>query len=314
MEKSEITPKPKIFIAVLHWNNAKDTIECISSLRLLRYPNFAVVIVDNGSTDGSLKILQTQFPECHFLLNQTNLGFAEGNNVALRYSLAQGASFVLLLNNDTTADPFLLDAFMEAASHCPAAAVFGAKIYFYDEPTTLWYAGGGVSKQGRCFHVGCGASDLDKLYETITPTSYACGCALLIRTNILEKVGYMNPDFFLLWEEIDWCFRIKKAGYECLFVPKAKVWHKISSSFEGGNRGPLWQYYYWRNRLLFIRAHHKTTGRIPFFLLFREMTQIFFLSLSPKNTSSRKKQRAALCGIIDFFMKNYGPCKRNAIK
>jgi GT2 family glycosyltransferase len=304
----------KVTIVILNWNNAKDSLACLHSTEQIDYPNYEILLVDNGSTDGSFEQIKEAFPHLATLANGANLGFAEGNNRGITHALEGGADFVLLLNNDTSVDPGLLHAFVEAADKHPEAAVFGAKIYIFDEPTLIWYAGGDVSREnGRCFHLGCLDNDLDKKWEEIQETGYACGCALMIRKEAVEAVGLMDPRFFLIWEEVDWCFRLRKAGFGCLFVPAARVWHKISASFEGGHHGPLWQYFYWRNRLLFLERHLSLK---PFRkLLFKELLQLLrtsFLPTTPRD--QRLLSRAALRGTLDYLLGRFGPGSAHLIK
>jgi GT2 family glycosyltransferase len=299
----------KIAVIILHFGNLADTLECLDSLGLQDYSNFEIILVDNGSGDVSLANAIKNYPRLHFIKNERNLGFAEGNNIGIRYALKNGADGFLLLNNDTVCSPHLLNAFAKAAQTYPDAAVFGAKIYFYDNPTVIWHAGGNVhSSTFRCYHEGCHTSDLEKKWDEVRDISYACGCALFIVSDVIKKVGLMAPEFFLIWEEIDWCWRIRKAGYRCLYIPEAKVWHKISRAFDGGNRGPLWQYYYFRNRLLFLKWNLSITKRIHFYLtvFFKEVVQIIYFSFGSNIHPHQKKlNRAALKGIGHFFLRKF---------
>lgn len=298
----------KIAVIVLHYQNLSDTLECLHSLSHQNYSDYEILLVDNGSQDPTFTL--QEIPRLTLIKNSTNLGFAEGNNTAIRAALERKADAVLLLNNDTTVAPDLLTQFAQAAKIHPNAGSFGAKIYFYDEPTVIWHAGGGVNPTSfRCYHLGCGESDLEKKYEEICPIEYACGCALFVPRATIEKVGLMAPEFFLLWEEIDWCFRMAHADRPCFFIPQAKVWHKISRSFEGGNRGPLWQYYYFRNRLLFLRRHLSFFKRLQFYFtrFSRELFQILYHSFAPHTSLPQKQQnRAALRGIMHHFILRYG--------
>lgn len=296
-------------IVILNWNQAEETLECLHSVSSIRFPHYEIILVDNGSSESAPEKFQEAYPHVRLLRNEENLGFAEGNNRGISYAVERGAEYILILNNDARVDPEILHAFMEAAEQHPEAGVFGAKIYYYDDPTTLWYAGGEVdSKKGRCYHTGCTESDLEKKWETIRDTGYACGCALFVKAEVVQDVGLMDPQFFLIWEEIDWCWRIRQAGYRCLFVPKAKVWHKISVSFEGGNRGPLWEYFYWRNRFLFLKRHHPS-----FFysvLFWKELTKLIFCALNPLSPKKdRELYRAAVDGVRDYYLGRFGPKK-----
>lgn len=288
----------KCSIVVLHYKNIEDTQECIASLSKIDYPSFDIILVDNGSEDDLAR-----FAHLDIVRNGRNLGFAEGCNRGLARALERQSDSILLLNNDTVVDPDLLTAFVKAAIAHPEAAVFGAKIFYYDEPTVLWHAGGEVDwKTLRCYHEGCTVSDLDKQYETVRPITYACGCALFVTAAGYRRVGGLDPAYFLLWEEIDWCFRFRRAGYQCLYVPQARVWHKISRSFEGGNRGPLWQYYYFKNRLRFLRTHGTRGQRLSYYMrrFPKEIGEILIRSLHP---SLGRCHRAALKGIRDFLLR-----------
>ncbi|HSX04495.1 MAG TPA: glycosyltransferase family 2 protein [Rhabdochlamydiaceae bacterium] len=301
--------QPKIAIIILNWNRPTDTLECLESLQKIHYSNYEIVVVDNGSTDDSVALIKQSYPTLCMIENGENLGFAEGNNRGIEAALAKNADYILLLNNDTVVHPDILQAFAAAATEHPNAGAFGAKIYFYDEPTLIWHAGGDIDKHGRCVHIGCGECDLEKKRETIAKIGYACGCAILIKSEVVRRVGMLCPKFFLIWEEIDFCWRVRNAGYDCLFVPKAKLWHKISTSFEGGNHGPIWQYFYWRNRLLFLEKHLSPKKRFKFYLMVfpREFFFILMRSFKEKSEQNRALYKCALKGIRDYAFRKFGP-------
>ncbi len=300
--------QPKIIVVILNWNRPADTLECLHSIQKVDYSNYEIIVVDNGSTDDSIAQIRHHFPTISILENGQNLGFAEGNNRGMVEAIKKNADYILLLNNDTVVHPHILKAFAETAQEYPQAKAFGAKIYFYDEPTLIWHAGGDVDSHGRCYHIGCGQCDLEKKSETVEKIAYACGCCLLIKADVLPQVGMLCPQFFLIWEEIDFCWRLRQAGYDILFVPKAKLWHKISVSFEGGNRGPLWQYFYWRNRLLFLEKHLSTKKRLKFYLTIfpRELWLIFKQYAQEKSKPNRHLYKCALKGIRDYLLRNFG--------
>lgn len=299
----------KIAVIVLHYQNLTDTLECLGSLNVQDYPNFEIILIDNASSDIDLSERIQNYPRISLIRNSANLGFAEGNNIGIRIALERGADAFLLLNNDTICSPNLLSIFAKAANLYPKAGVFGAKIFFYEDPTVIWHAGGDVHLRSlRCFHHGCGDSDLEKKWEEIRNIGYACGCALFVKKEVILNVGLMAPHFFLLWEEIDWCWRIRKAGYECLYIPEARVWHKISQSFEGGNRGPLWNYYYFRNRLLFLRRNFSRPQRCRFYFSYfpKELGQILYTVLNPNTPKEvAKNHYSALKGILDYFLQKF---------
>ncbi len=299
---------PKIVIIILNWNRPADTLECLESIKKLDTLHFDTIVVDNGSTDNSVALIKQQHSDITLLENGENLGFAEGNNRGIAEALKRGADYVLLLNNDTVVHPQLLNGFIEASRAHPEAGLFGAKIYFYDDPVLIWHAGGGLSQDGRCFHYGAGESDLNKKWETIEEVAYVCGCALFIKSEVIHKIGGLCPKFFLIWEEIDFCFRARAAGYRSLFVPKAKLWHKISLSFEEGNRGPTWQYFYWRNRLLFLENHLSPKKRFKFFFTIfpRELLLLSLNYFKEKSPEGRHLYKCAFRGIKDYLFRNFG--------
>ena len=299
----------RIAIVILNWNRAHDTLECLESVYKIDYPNFEILLVDNGSTDQSIVQIKTAFPDLFILQNHKNLGYAEGNNRGIAEALQRGAGAILLLNNDTVVDPQILKAFTQAGRHYSQAGVFGAKIYYYEDPTVIWYAGGEVDlKNLHCSHIGRGKSDLEKKHQSIEQTRYACGCALFVKAEVIQKVGLLFPAFFLLWEEVDFCFRARKAGYDCLFVPQARVWHKISRSFEGGHQGAVWQYYYSRNRLLFLRLHCSIKERARFYIKIFPRDCIHLLKIlyfSKTLPAIRQQYQAALRGTRDYFFTRF---------
>ena len=132
---------PKVYIIILNWNGRDDTLECIESVRNIDYPNFTVVVVDNGSSDDSVEAIHDKFPEITVLETGKNLGYAGGNNVGIRYVLRHRADFILLLNNDTIVDRKILSSFLDAVQLVGHSGIFGAKISFYSDPNKIWYAG-----------------------------------------------------------------------------------------------------------------------------------------------------------------------------
>lgn len=247
---------PRISIIVLNWNGKQDTLECLDSLAALTYPNFNVVVVDNGSTDDSLARLRSYDAPHPLTLLETgrNLGYAGGNNVGTRHALEQGADFVLVLNNDTIVAPDLLGQLLEAAQRTPDAGVFSARIMYFDEPGRVWFDGASWNRSSLQMEwPGQGEEDCD-LDKVDHDTDYACGAALFFRSEVAHQIGLLDESFFLVWEEVDWCFRARKAGWRNVVVPAAKVWHKIGVSF-GSESSPLRTYFSIRNELLWFSRH-----------------------------------------------------------
>lgn len=312
---------PKIAIIVLNWNGKQDTLACLESLTKLIYANVEVIVVDNGSTDGSAIAIREHFPQFSLIENQENLGFAEGNNIGMRAALQRGADQALLLNNDTVAAPDLLDRFVEMFDSYPEAGILGARIYLYDQKQTIDHLGGMWNRKTGTFDfIGLRQEDQ---YLQPQELDYVCGAGLIIRRKVIETIGYLDPRFFLIWEESDYCFRARRAGFKIITCPQAKIWHKVSASFVGGK--PHSTYFWWRNRLLWIERNCSGLEKasLYFRILIPEITHmlkihliknvdLFFVKLFRinKNVKQKKekliKNRAALCGVRDYTFRRFG--------
>ncbi len=302
--------RPKIAVIILNWNNAPDTLECLDSIYKSDYPHFTVYVADNGSTDGSLTEIRAAYPQAIYIENKANLGFAEGNNRAILAALKDGADFLFLLNNDAIVQSDTLALLEAAAKAHPNAAFLGPKIYYYDQPSTISFGRTEWSQYDASFishDLNKDESEAEK--RGVSPTGFVSGCALFARSPAIEKVGLMEPKFFLNWEEVDWCSRMLKSGYSCLYVPYAKAWHKVSRSFAGGNKGPLWLYYYWRNRLFWMERNFT---RKEYFSMLRTVVlgQIKTKAREALFGPDKQKARASLRGVLDYCLRRFGPARR----
>jgi GT2 family glycosyltransferase len=244
----------QVAIVVLNWNGRPDTLACLDSLRHLAYGNVDVIVVDNGSTDGSVTAIRQHHPEAHLVETGRNLGFAGGNNAGILEALARDARYVFLLNNDTIVAADCIRALVAAARNLPDAAALSPRIYYQSDPGRIWYTGSRwVPERVRFEHTGFGGSDTGGTTE-ISHTQFACGCAMLVPAEVLARVGLFDERFFLVFEETDWCSRARAMGLRCFVVPAARVWHRVSVSF-GGAWSPLYRYFYQRNELLWAEQH-----------------------------------------------------------
>ncbi len=221
--------KPALSIIILNYNNPDDTLECVHSLMKNRYDSYEVILVDNGSNKGSVEILrqlESEYPDLILVFNQKNLGFAGGNNIG--FNLSKG-DMILLLNNDTTVKEDFLEALMKQASLYPEAGILCPKIYFHDRPGTIWFAGGYIDWKYDGAHIGYGKMD-NSSYGIPHACDYVTGCAMLIKRNVIEKIGFLDESFFAYQEDVDFCIRARKAGYKCMYIPYPHVWHKAGST------------------------------------------------------------------------------------
>ena len=228
-------PTPLVHAIILNFNGKQLLLETLASVAQIDYPNLKLIVVDNGSTDGSQAALREHYPHVLLLENNENLGFGEGNNVGMRYALQQGAEWALLLNNDIAAAPELLTHMMNVAAMDAAIGILGPKIYYHDQPNTIWFAGARINYwAGLTAHRGIREIDRGQ-YDRVEDTDYITGCAMLIRREALERVGMFDPIYFPAYsEDADLCVRARSAGYRLVYVPQARVWHKVSSTSGGG--------------------------------------------------------------------------------
>ena len=242
---------------ILNWNGLADTVACIRSCQRLTYRHMTLLVVDNGSTDGSPAGLRALFPDLRIIETGANLGFAGGCNVGIRAAIEEGAEFIWLLNNDTTVDPAALGELVAAVRSRPKAGIAGSKILYSARPDVLWFAGGNVSARwGYVRHRGQDEPDVGQ-HDGIEACEFITGCSLLIRSGVVTEIGPMREDYFLYWEDVDWNVRAAAAGWESLFVPTSRVWHAVSGSSKdaAGRVNTMPCRYEMRNRVLFHARH-----------------------------------------------------------
>ncbi|MDQ3008195.1 MAG: glycosyltransferase family 2 protein [bacterium] len=259
-----------ISIIIVHYNTPKETKECLESLAVMKTQGMScsVVIVDNASMkpfDLPQKFTPKMF---EVVRSESNLGFTGGNNLGISYALEKyNSDYVLLLNSDTTVEPNFLQQLYKASQASPHQGVICPAIYFSkgreffgpsytaeEKGNVFWYAGGSIDWQNvLCFHRG--VDEVDRNHVNLqTKSDFATGCCMLIKREVLEKIGLLDERFFLYLEDVDFSVRAMKHGYEIGFAPESKIWHKNAGS-SGGAGSPLQQYYQTRNRLLFAFKH-----------------------------------------------------------
>jgi len=306
---------PKVAIILVNYNSQQDTLECLESLFRISYPNFKVVLVDNNSKDDSAKIIRQRFgAKVKIIENSKNLGFAEGNNVGVRWALKNNADYVMLLNNDTIVNPSFLDILIKNVQNKPQFEVFSPQIRMYPDKNRLWYAGGRMMPfLGSVQMFNRGAKISNAKLKKPSEITFITGAAMLISALLFKKVGFLDKKYFLYWEETDWEARALRAGVKFLYVPDAVIWHKISQS-TGGAANPKMQYYFYRNNLLFAKKN-LVFYWWPTFLLFIFFRILFFeIGLGLIQYLFGKRTRFLglkyLCrGILDFFSGKFGATK-----
>lgn len=246
--------KPLVFIVLLNYNGAEDTIDCLKSLQKINYSAVKIVVVDNASTDDSverLNMAQNGY-EFIFLTSEENNGFSAGNNIGIRYALENGADYVLLLNNDTVVEPDFLSVAVEASELDESVGLTIGKILYYKEPDLIWY-GGGEFKQpyNYSIHLGFREKQNKSEFNQQRYVTYATGCYFLLKRQAIEKVGLMDEDYFLYCEDTDYSIRMTRSGLKMLYCPQSVIYHKVSAST--GKGSSFSTYYVARNNIILFR-------------------------------------------------------------
>jgi len=294
---------PVLSVILVNYKRAHDTIECIQSLQQSTFRDFEIIAVDNASDDGSGESIRARFPSVRLIESPTNVGFAEGNNLGIRQALASDCKFILLLNNDTIVDPKALSAMITTMTDHPDAGVVGAKIYYYDKPRVLWYAGGYFNPHSTFGgHVGIGEED-HGAYNREQQCTLVTGCCMLFRREVPEHIGLLDSDYFAYLEDADFCVRAMRYGYSLYYQPESSIYHKVSSTSSWDS--PVYIYFNLRNKILFLRKHATLFQWLPHLPRLTYYYARQFVRLSMKWHDTEKTQ-AAWYGLVDGLRNHAG--------
>ena len=270
-QEPRTTMQPLISIISVNYNELEVTCEMIGSVRRNSYPNVEIIVVDNASKKNPEAYLKKHYPEVKFIRSEKNLGFAGGNNLGIQ---ASTGDFLFFLNNDAELTDGALETLLEVFVKFPRAGVASPKICYYiarpsSEPDVIQYVGATHvnSFTARNSILGEGQKDLGQ-YQEIKKTAYAHGAAMMVPGKVVEEVGSLPEEFFLYYEELDWCEQIRQAGFDIYVEPNAKVYHK--ESYSVNKVSALKTYYLNRNRILFMKRNRSGFQLVAFgfFLLF----------------------------------------------
>ena len=252
----------KLSIITVNYNGLKDTCELIDSIPFNE--TMEVIVVDNASKQNAAALIKKKYPKVNIIRSDTNLGFAGGNNIGIK---AAKGKYIFLINNDTIIKDFDFDSLINRLESSPEIGVVCPKIKFTWGKMLIQFAGyTPLSKiTVRNKSIGFGEDDLGQ-YDIPHPTPYAHGAAMLIKRDVIDKVGLMPECYFLYYEELDWSMMITRAGYEIWYEPECTIYHKESQTT--GQNSPLRTYYITRNRLLLVKRNWKSfTKYISYFYL-----------------------------------------------
>jgi GT2 family glycosyltransferase len=300
-----------VSLVMVNWNGIKDTSVALDSIKKLNKHEMVLdtIVVDNGSTDSSVVDLEKKYPWVHLVKTGKNLGFTGGNNVGISEALGRNAEYIWLLNNDTIVDKDalkLVDAFDDAS-----VGIAGSKIYFApgheyhkaryskkEQGKVFWFAGGVIDWQNMyASHFGVDEVDNGQ-YDKKRLTDFITGCSMMIRREVIEKIGMLDDAYYLYYEDVDYSLRAKNAGYSLMYYPMSVVWH-VNAGSTGGAGNTVHEYYQTRNRLLVGMRYAKMRTKIA---LIREAIR-FVIS------GSAIKRKAIVDALFGRWGKRYEPKK-----
>ncbi|MCX6285695.1 MAG: glycosyltransferase family 2 protein [Bacteroidetes bacterium] len=242
---------PLVSIITVNFNGSEDTLEMIDSLTRISYPNIEIIVVDNNSENDNPRIIKERFPSVVLYESNINMGFAGGNNLGIMRARGE---YVLLLNNDTIVEKGFLEPLVRKMQSDPNIGCVSSKLRFYYDRSVIQFAGYTPidHRTMRSFAIGYREKDKGQ-YDIDKETPYAHGAAMMVSMNVIRAIGIMSYIFFLYYEEADWSYRIKKAGYTIWYVNNSMVYHKESISV--GKLSASKVYYQNRNRIVFMRRN-----------------------------------------------------------
>jgi GT2 family glycosyltransferase len=275
---------PRVIAVVLNWCNEAETAACLESLTASTYAALSILLVDNGSPDGSGDRLHARFPDVQYVQTGANLGYAGGNNRGFEAARAAGAEYVLVLNDDTVVEPDCVELLVAAAEET-GAAVAAPQILYFDEPSIVWY-GGGVFSRPRALGIHLGED------EPIGPTndrreiSFVCGCCFLIRDSVLRRVGGFDESFFAYAEDVELSLRLANAGHRMVYEPRARLLHRIE---RGARPSPFQIRQRDRNRRRIVANHYGIGDRIRFAAWFYPTRLVHFVRALASGDAARMR-------------------------
>lgn len=294
-------------ILVLNWNNAPDTVACLSKISDMANVDHAIFVIDNGSTDDSINRIQEAHSAVPLIRTGQNLGYAGGNNYAIRRLLNEGFDYICILNNDVFIDNDSLKILVQLLETDPATGVATPLIGEIPKKKIVWTAGISINQRtGTVQRNGAG----EPIQEWINRPSFSVdavsGAAFVARREVWEKAGLFDENFFLYYEEVDWSRRVQEAGYKIMAVPQAVVWHKVSSTL--GVASPLIDYYMLRNQLYFIGKHWYAPARWLLYarIALRNILAIFAFSIKSHEGKRLPNRNARIYALRDAALGRWG--------
>jgi GT2 family glycosyltransferase len=288
---------PKVASVVLNYNGRDVTLEALGSLTQLNYPNYDLIVVDNGSTDGSYEAIAEAFPDVIQVRTEQNLWASGGMNLGLVYALERDYDYLLLLNNDIETDPEMLTEMVKVCEADPSVGCVGPKSYYFWDRDRIWSAGGILRfKESGSKERGMGDIDNGQ-WDRDEEVDYINGCAMLVPAKVMREVGLWDPVYRLALEDADWCMRMKRLGYRSWYSHRAVLWHMVSHTAGGYKAGRTFQT--GRSAAIFVRKYGGPWQWLTFVAFMCAALPLAFLRELPKGNQSAvtAKMKGVLAGL-----------------
>lgn len=249
---------PQVAIIILTWENYEETADCLDSLRSVNYDNCRIIVVDNGSNDGSVSRLRQEYGWCEFIVNDKNIGFARGNNVGISHALETGTDYVLLLNDDTIVQPDFLTPLVDAMERYDRVAAVGGVNLLPDSER--------IHNAGYIFHPWLAAKG-ELIREPVSdepyPVDYVQSCLILLNPEFLEEIGLLNETYFIGMDDVELAWKARSKGWKVLVAPDSRIYHRVG---ETASSSPFDIYHKTRNKLQFAEENLSPARRLPLYL------------------------------------------------
>lgn len=287
-----------VWIILVNYNGYVDTKECIESINRSIHWNPNIIVVDNGSSDKSIVELKEYQNQKYFILlkAEQNNGFSAGNNIGIKYAIAHGAKYILLLNNDTVITQDFVEPLVTISKSKPKFGAASCKIYYFKYPNRIWFDGGSYNKViARAKHDRFDTEDSS--VKGINKVSFITGCCMFMPVSVIKKVGLLDERFFMYAEDTDYCLKIIKNGYYIYNDSEHYIYHKVSAS--AGERSKLSQYYEIRNRKIIAKIHLNILNIIT-----STLYDLFFFPY--KIVTGQYKAKIVIKALKDYYNGNFG--------
>jgi GT2 family glycosyltransferase len=300
-----MSSEPTVTVLLLTLNQREHTLAALRSLSDAAYPACRVLLVDSASQDGTAEAVAEAFPETEIVRLVENRGCAGGRNLGLRRALEYDTEFIFFLDNDCLVDRHAIAELVRAAQRNPGAAIFTPKTYWWPDAQLL-YSTGCIIDWRRGFTPMRGQNEIDHgQYDKAPAVDCAGGGLSFFRAEVGRVVGGPDEDYYNMYEDPDWCMRAKRKGFDCVFVPEARVWHNHKGR---GRPGAAWYFYRARNRPLFMKRNAPRRYRVAFWPHYwRDTAEMLYML---RRTGQYEQARSLWQGVRAYFRQEWGPASR----